>query len=162
MNANLMTSRRFTPLFWTQFLSAFNDNFLKNTLDFLILFQFPMAETAALINLAGAVFMAPFLLLSALGGELADRFDKARMAEKLKLAEIVAAGVSVAGLALSSVPVLMTTLFLFGVNSALFGPIKYGILPDNLQKNELARANAWIEGATFIAILGGTIIGGLA
>ncbi len=162
MNTNLMTSRRFAPLFWTQFLSAFNDNFLKNTLVFLILFQFSMAQSAALITLAGAVFMAPFLFFSALGGELADRFDKARMAEKLKLAEIAAAGVSVAGLALSSVLVLMAALFLFGVISALFGPIKYGILPDHLQKHELARANAWIEGATFIAILGGTIVGGLA
>ena len=84
------------------------------------------------------------------------------MAQNLKLAEFVAAGVSVAGLALSSVRVLMAALFLFGVISALFGPIKYGILPDHLQKHELARANAWIEGATFVAILGGTIVGGLA
>jgi len=162
MTNNLMTSRRFAPLFWTQFLSAFNDNFLKNTLVFLILFQFSSTQSASLVTLAGAVFMAPFLFLSALGGEMADKFDKAQMAEKLKLAEIGAAAVSVAGLALSSVPILMTALFLFGTISALFGPIKYGILPDHLHKNELARANAWIEGATFIAILGGTIIGGLA
>lgn len=106
--------------------------------------------------------MAPFLLLSALGGELADKFDKARMAEKLKLAEIGAAAISVVGLALSSVPILMTALFLFGCVSAMFGPIKYGILPDLLEKKELPRANAWIEGATFIAILAGTIVGGLA
>ena len=77
MNDHLMTSRRFAPLFWTQFLSAFNDNFLKNTLVFLILFTLAADEAASLVTLAGAIFMAPFLLLSALGGELADRFDKA-------------------------------------------------------------------------------------
>ena len=162
MSMNLMTSRRFAPLFWTQFFSAFNDNFLKNTLVFLILFTLAADEAAALVTLAGAIFIAPFLLLSALGGELADRFDKALLARRLKLAEIGGAGVAVAGIAFGSIPVLMTALFIFGVVSALFGPIKYGILPDHLDKSELPRANAWIEAATFAAILGGTIIGGLA
>ena len=162
MNDHLMTSRRFAPLFWTQFLSAFNDNFLKNTLVFLILFRLAADEAASLVTLAGAIFMAPFLLLSALGGELADRFDKAAMARSLKLAEIAAAALSVAGIALSSIPVLMFALFCFGVISALFGPVKYGILPDHLERKELPRANAWIESATFAAILGGTIVGGIA
>ncbi|SKA27756.1 acyl-[ACP]--phospholipid O-acyltransferase [Consotaella salsifontis] len=162
MNDHLMTSKRFAPLFWTQFLSAFNDNFLKNTLVFLILFQLSSEEAASLVTLAGAVFMAPFLLLSALGGELADRFDKAVMAQRLKLAEVGGALVAVAGIAIHSIPVLMTALFIFGVVSALFGPIKYGILPDHLPKSELPKANAYIEGATFAAILGGTIVGGLA
>ena len=162
MNDHLMTSRRFAPLFWTQFLSAFNDNFLKNTLVFLILFQLAADDAASLVTLAGAIFMAPFLLLSALGGELADRFDKAAMARSLKLAEIAAAAVAVAGIALSSIPVLMFALFAFGVISALFGPMKYGILPDHLERKELPRANAWIESATFAAILGGTIVGGIA
>ena len=80
MSDHLMTSRRFAPLFWTQFLSAFNDNFLKNTLVFLILFRLAADEAASLVSLSGAIFIAPFLLLSALGGELADRFDKAAMA----------------------------------------------------------------------------------
>ena len=105
--------------------------------------------------------MAPFLLLSALGGELADRFDKAAMARSLKLAEIAAAGLSVVGIALSSIPVLLFALFVFGVIAALFGPVKYGILPDHLERKELPRANAWIESGTFGAILGGTIVGGL-
>ena len=91
--AHLMTSRRFAPLFWTQFLSAFNDNFLKNTLVFLILFKLAADQAASLVTLAGAIFMAPFLLLSALGGEIADRFDKALIAERLKFAEIAAAAV---------------------------------------------------------------------
>lgn len=142
MKDNLMTTRRFAPLFWTQFLSAFNDNFLKNTLVFLILAQMAANEAASLVTLAGAVFMAPFLLFSALGGELADKFDKAIMAERLKRVELAAAAVAVVGIALSSVTVLMVALFLFGVISALFGPVKYGILPDHLQRKELPRANA--------------------
>ncbi|QPC89185.1 acyl-[ACP]--phospholipid O-acyltransferase [Mesorhizobium sp. INR15] len=161
MDTHLMLSRRFAPLFWTQFLSAFNDNFLKNTLVFLILFTLAADQAASLVTLAGAVFMAPFLILSALGGEIADRFDKAIIARRLKFAEIAAAAVAVVGIALSSIPVLMTALLMFGVISALFGPIKYGILPDHLERKELPRANAWIESATFAAILGGTIAGGV-
>ena len=84
------------------------------------------------------------------------------MARSLKLAEIAAAALAVAGIALSSIPVLMFALFCFGVISALFGPVKYGILPDHLERKELPRANAWIESATFAAILGGTIVGGIA
>ncbi|WP_287151143.1 acyl-[ACP]--phospholipid O-acyltransferase [Mesorhizobium sp.] len=160
-NSHLMRSRRFAPLFWTQFLSAFNDNFLKNTLVFLILFTLAADQAASLVTLAGAVFMAPFLLLSALGGEIADRFDKALIARRLKFTEIAAAAVAVVGIALSSIPVLMTALLMFGIISALFGPIKYGILPDHLERKELPRANAWIESATFAAILGGTIAGGV-
>src|ERR1041385_7586077 len=99
MSDHLLTSRRFAPLFWTQFLSAFNDNFLKNTLVLLILFKLAADDAAALVTLAGAVFIAPFLFLSAIGGELADRFDKSAVAQKLKLAEIAAAGFSVAGIA---------------------------------------------------------------
>ncbi len=162
MSKNLIASRRFAPLFWTQFLSAFNDNFLKNTLVFLILFQLGSEAGASLIAAAGAVFIAPFLLFSALGGQIADRFDKARIAERLKLAEIGGAGLAVAGMALSSVQLLFAALAWFGAVSALFGPIKYGILPDHLKPDELPAANAWIEGGTFTAILGGTIAGGLA
>ena len=161
MSRSIMLSRRFAPLFWTQFLSAFNDNFLKNALIALILFQLTVSAEASMISLAGAVFIAPFVLLSALGGEIADRFDKAAVAQRLKFAEIGAAGVAVAGMAFASVPVLLGALFLFGVISALFGPIKYGILPDHLEPSELPKANALIEGATFLAILGGTVGGGL-
>ncbi|QND46437.1 acyl-[ACP]--phospholipid O-acyltransferase (plasmid) [Rhizobium lusitanum] len=161
MQRNLMTSRKFAPLFWTQFLTAFNDNFLKQTLVFLILAQMA-AEGASLVTLAGGIFIVPFLLLSAVAGELADKYDKARMAEILKRSEIGVAAISVLGIALSSIWILMLALFGFGVISALFGPIKYGILPDHLERRDLPKANAWIEGGTFIAILTGTIVAALA
>nr|WP_321460647.1 acyl-[ACP]--phospholipid O-acyltransferase [uncultured Cohaesibacter sp.] len=160
MRRHLMISKRFAPLFWTQFLSAFNDNFLRYSLVFLILVQVQGDEAASLITLAGAIFMLPFLILSALGGELADKYDKGWLAERLKLWEIGAALVAVAGIILASVPLSMFALFLFGVISALFGPIKYGILPDLMGRRDLPSANAWVEGATFIAILGGTIAAG--
>ncbi len=160
--ANLMTSRRFAPLFWCQFFSAFNDNFLKNALVFLILFGTGVAANEALIPLAGALFILPFFILSGLGGQLADRYDKAVIAQRLKLAEIAAAGVAVAGFLAQSVPVLFAALLLFGVISALFGPIKYGILPDHLRTEELTAGNALIESATFLAILLGTMAGTLA
>ena len=162
MQRNLMTSRKFAPLFWTQFLTAFNDNFLKNTLVFLILVQMSAAEGEALVTLAGVILIAPFLLFSAIAGELADKYDKAKIAELLKRCEIAVAALAVIGLALSSIWILMVALFGFGVVSSLFGPIKYGILPDHLERRDLPKANAWIEGGTFIAIISGTIIAAFA
>src|SRR4051812_48350479 len=158
----LLLSRRFAPLFWCQFFSAFSDNFLKTALVFLILFQIGGPNAEALITLAGGIFIAPFFFLSALGGQIADRFDKALVARRLKFVEIGITFVAVAGFALHSVPVLFVALFLFGTIGALFGPIKYGILPDHLPRAELPAANALVEGATFMAILLGTIFGGLA
>ena len=162
MSSSLLMTRRFAPLFWTQFFSAFSDNFLKNALVFLILFKIGGPDAEALITLAAAVFIAPYFFLSALGGELADRYDKSVVAQRLKLVEIAIALIAVLGFATHSVPVLFVALFLFGVIAALFGPIKYGILPDHLARSELPAGNALVEGATFIAILLGTIVGGLA
>jgi acyl-[acyl-carrier-protein]-phospholipid O-acyltransferase/long-chain-fatty-acid--[acyl-carrier-protein] ligase len=162
MSSSLLLTRRFAPLFWCQFFSAFSDNFLKNALVFLILFKIGGPDAEALITLAAAVFISPYFFLSALGGEMADRYDKAFVAQRLKLAEIGVAFVAVLGFATHSVFILFVALFLFGVIGSLFGPIKYGILPDHLQRSELPAANALVEGATFIAILLGTIVGGLA
>jgi len=156
----LIFSRRFLPLFACQFFSAFNDNFLKTALVFLILFG-AAQDSAALITLASAIFIAPYFFLSGLGGELADRHDKARVAQWLKFAEIGVALIAVAGFSTQSIFVLFIALAGFGVIAALFGPIKYGILPDHLRHEQLPAANALIEGATFIAILTGTITGGL-
>ena len=158
----LLFSRRFAPLFCCQFFAAFNDNFLKTALVFLILFHAGGADTAALVTSASAVFIAPFFFLSALGGELADRYDKARVAQWLKFVEIFVAAIAILGYARGSVPILFVALGGFGVLSALFGPIKYGILPDHLRREQLPAGNALVEGATFVAILLGTIAGGLA
>ncbi|HJU32400.1 MAG TPA: acyl-[ACP]--phospholipid O-acyltransferase [Hyphomicrobiaceae bacterium] len=168
MFKDLMTSRRFAPLFWCQLCSALNDNFLKNALAMLILFGLGGAGGAAaeygglLITVSGIVFIAPFFILSALGGELADRYDKAFVARHIRLAEIPIAALAAAGFFLHSVPVLFAALALFGVVASLFGPVKYGILPEKLQTAELPAGNALVEGATFLAILVGTIAGGVA
>jgi len=162
MAAHLMTTRRFAPLFWCQFFSAFNDNFLKNALVILILFKLGGGHSGELIALAAAVFIAPYFFLSGLGGQLADRFDKAVVARRLKLAEIAVAGIAVAGFASHSLVLMFCALGLFGVIASLFGPIKYGILPDHLAREELPAGNALVEGATFLAILLGTIAGGIA
>jgi acyl-[acyl-carrier-protein]-phospholipid O-acyltransferase/long-chain-fatty-acid--[acyl-carrier-protein] ligase len=162
MSTPLMTSRRFAPLFWCQFFSAFSDNFLKNALAFLIVFHIGGSLADPLTQLAAAVFIAPYFFLSALGGQIADRFDKALIAQRLKLAEIGVALIAVVGFVAHSVPILFMALFGFGVIGSLFGPIKYGILPDLLKRSELPKANALVEGATFLAILLGTIVGGLA
>jgi acyl-[acyl-carrier-protein]-phospholipid O-acyltransferase/long-chain-fatty-acid--[acyl-carrier-protein] ligase len=155
---HLMTSRRFAPLFWCQFFSAFNDNFLKNALGFLIIFHIGGDGAASLNTLALAIFIAPFFVLSGLGGQLADRFDKAAVARYLKLAEIFVVGLAIAGFATHSLPALFIALALFGVIAALFGPIKYGILPDHLAREELPAGNALVEAATFMAILLGTTV----
>lgn len=159
----LMLSRRFAPLFWCQFFAAFDDNFLKTSLVFLILFSgLSEANSAALVTIASGIFIAPYFFLSALGGELADRYDKAMVAQRLKFAEMFVAAIAVTGFMLKSLPVLFVALGGFGVIASLFGPIKYGILPDHLAREELPAGNALIEGATFIAILTGTIVGGIA
>jgi acyl-[acyl-carrier-protein]-phospholipid O-acyltransferase/long-chain-fatty-acid--[acyl-carrier-protein] ligase len=162
MSQSLLATRRFAPLFWRQFFAAFNDNFLKNALVLLILAQIGGARGASLVTLAGAVFIAPFFLLPGLAGEMADKFDKAMIARRLSLAEIGVAAVSAAGFYFSDIPTLFAALVLFGITGALFGPVKYGILPDHLTREELPAGNALVESATFIAILGGTIAGGLA
>src|SRR5271166_783931 len=169
MPSSLLMTRRFAPLFWTQFFSAFSDNFLKNALVFLLVFKVGGPRADALTQFAAAVFIAPYFFLSALGGEMADRFDKARVAQRLKLAEIGIALIAVFGFWLNtighdqaSITILFIALFLFGVIGSLFGPIKYGILPDHLARSELPAGNALVEGATFIAILLGLIVGGMA
>jgi acyl-[acyl-carrier-protein]-phospholipid O-acyltransferase/long-chain-fatty-acid--[acyl-carrier-protein] ligase len=157
-----MTTRRFAPLFWCQFFAAFGDNFLKTALVFVILFEVSGANSAALITLAGATLIAPFFFLSGLGGELADRYDKAFVAQRIKLTEIAAAVVAVAGFAFHSLTLLFVAVFMFGMLASLFGPIKYGILPDLLARRELPSGNALIEAGTFLAILLGTIFAGIA
>src|SRR6266699_1740590 len=160
MIKQLMSSRRFAPLFWAQFCSALNDNVLKNALVIILLYGVAAEQGASLVTLAGAVFIFPFFVLSALGGELADKFVKSTVARRLKFAEIFAACFAAGGFYMHSVPLLFVALALFGIVAALFGPVKYAILPDQLSVAELATGNALVEGATFMAILIGTIAGG--
>lgn len=162
MFQDLLTSRRFVPIFICQFFSALSDNFIKNALVILILFKLGTDQGAALVTLAGAALILPMFVLSALGGQLADKYDKARVARWLKVAEIPFAALAGLGFMLDSIPLLFASIVLFGCGAALFGPIKYGILPDHLERRELPAANALVEGATFLAILLGTILGGLA
>lgn len=161
MFGKLLTSGRFAPIFFCQFFAALNDNFVKTALSLLILYKLGQTEGQVLVTLAGVALIAPFFILSALGGEIADRFDKALVAQRLKLAEIPVAGLAAAGFYFESVPVLFLALVGLGVLAALFGPIKYGILPVHLETEELSAGNALVEGATFLAILFGTIAGGL-
>ena len=157
--AHPLLTRRFLPLFATQLLSALADNAVKNGLVFLILATVAGERSASLVTLAGALFMAPFFLLSALGGELADGCDKAMVMRRLKGAELVAALAACAGFLAGSVPLLFLALAGFGTVSALFGPAKYAILPDHLEAGAVPMANAAIEGSTFLAILGGAALG---
>ena len=168
MFKQLLTTRRFAPLFVAQFCSALNDNFLKNALGMLILFGFSAeavkhdaSNAPLLITLSGIIFIAPFMLLSALGGEIADKYDKARVAERIKFYEIPIACLAALGFYFHSIPILFVALAGFGIVGALFGPVKYGILPEKLSMEELSAGNALVEGATFLAILIGTIAGGV-
>ena len=160
----LLKNRRFAPLFGTQFLGAFNDNLYKNALVVLLTFQSAQWTTLApelLANLAAGIFILPFFLFSATAGQLADKYDKALLARLTKLLEVAIMGVAAAGFWLHSLPVLMTALFLLGLQSTLFGPVKYAILPQHLHPDELVGGNALIEAGTFVAILVGTLAGGL-
>jgi len=159
----LLRSRRFAPFFWTQFLGALNDNVFKNAL--VILFAFGAAESAlsadVLVNLAGGIFVLPFFLFSAVAGQLADKLDKARIIRGVKLFEIGIMAFGAVGFALRSAPLLLAALFLMGLHSALFGPVKFSILPQHLRPDELVSGNALVEMGTFVAILLGTILGGV-
>jgi len=161
---DLLKQRRFAPFFWTQFLGAANDNVYKNALVIFAAFHAASMTTLnpnALVNLAGAVFIAPFMLLSASAGQLADKFEKSRLIRYIKLLEIAIMTVGLAGFWRHDLTLLMTALGLMGVHSTLFGPVKYAILPQHLKPEELVGGNGLVEMGTFVAILLGTIAGGL-
>ncbi|HSW69004.1 MAG TPA: MFS transporter [Gammaproteobacteria bacterium] len=161
---NLLKEQRFLPLFFTQFLGAFNDNVYKNSLVILITYNFADSlklNSEILITIAAGVFIFPFFLFSATAGQLADKFEKTKLIRYTKIAEIFLMLLAAIGLYFQSILLLMTVLFLVGTQAAFFGPLKYSILPDQLQSNELLAGNALIEAGTFLAILLGTILGGI-
>ncbi len=161
MNLSLLLTRRFAPLFWSQFFSAFNENLVRNMLAMIILFKVGADNAGPLVTLALAAFILPSLILSGLGGQLADSHDKARVARWLKLAEMAVQVVAALGYWFNSIVALYAALFLLGIIATLYTPIKYGILPDHLRREELTGGNALVEGAGFIAILLGLAAGGL-
>ncbi|WBX85452.1 MFS transporter [Sphingosinicella microcystinivorans] len=164
MGIPLLAARRFGPLFATQFLGAFNDNFYKTAMLFLITYTLLAGDTAAsaqIVTLAAGVFILPFVLFSALAGQIADSVDKARLVRIIKAAEIGIMLVGAAALTLGSVPLMMLVLFSMGLHSTFFGPIKYAILPQHLAPKEVLTGTGLVEAGTFVAILTGQVAGGL-
>lgn len=163
MQLSLLGHRRFAPLFWTQFFGAFNDNLLKNALAILVAYRaLHLGGLAAegVIALSAGLFVLPFFLFSAVAGQLADKLSKTTLLRAVKVAEVVIMLVAVAGFASESLPLLLASLFLMGTHSAVFGPAKYGVLPELVGPAELVGANALVETGTFVAILLGTVLAG--
>lgn len=152
------------PFFITQALGAFNDNVFKNGLAAMLVFhssQLAGLNTNQVINLSAMVFILPFFLFSALFGQFADKYEKSVQIRRIKLFEIVIMLAATLGFWLDSVPLLLGVLFLLGFQSTMFGPLKYGIIPQVLTPRELIGGNALVEMGTFVAILAGTIAGPL-
>lgn len=160
---SVIGKRRFLPLFLTLGLGALNDNLFKQALIVLIAFQLVEGSglsASAVVSVAAGLFIVPYFLFSALSGQLADKIDKALLIRAVKLAEVLIMALGAAAFLLGSLPLLMTTLFLMGSQSAFFSPAKYGILPSHLREDELIPGNSLIEAGTFGAILLGTTLGG--
>lgn len=157
----LLKEHRFLPLFITQFCGAFNDNAFKLAMLTLISYRLSTSQMQSEFYqaLAGALFILPFFIFSAISGQIADKYDKAHIARLIKVFEVVLMIIGGLGLYLNAIFLMMLTLTGMGIHSAFFGPIKYAILPDHLLKNELLVATGLIEGSTFLAILLGTILG---
>ncbi|MDH5552774.1 MAG: acyl-[ACP]--phospholipid O-acyltransferase, partial [Nitrosomonas sp.] len=161
---HLLKSKRFLPLFITQFLGAFNDNIFKNAL--IILITYSAIDNSALspqimVTMAAGIFILPFFLFSAIAGQLADKYDKTKLIRIIKFFEVLLMMGAAIGFFMGNTYFLLLILFLMGTQSAFFGPVKYGILPDQLVEKELVGGNALIQTGTFVSILVGTIIGGL-
>lgn len=161
----LLNKKRFGPFFWTQFLGAFNDNVFKNAL--LITFAFQGAQSlggtdpSTLVNLSAGLFILPFFLFSAIAGQLADKYEKGQLIRWIKLCEILLMSLAAIGFIFDLTLFLMIILFMMGTQSAFFGPVKYSILPQHLKEDELVGGNGMVEMGTFLAILLGTIVGGV-
>ena len=157
----LLASRRLLPLFVTQFLGAFNDNLFKAALMVLFVYGGLVAEdrTDLAVNAAAALFVLPFFLFSATAGELSDKYEKSRLIQFVKISEICVAFLAGVSLYFNNLTLMLVVLFLFGLQSTFFGPLKFSILPQHLHQTELVGGNAMIEMGTFVAILLGTLIG---
>ncbi|RTL19534.1 MAG: MFS transporter [Burkholderiales bacterium] len=159
----LLGQRRFAPFFWTQFLGAANDNVFKFAFTLMVTYQLQLSwlepKMAGLV--IGALFILPYVLFSATSGQLADKHDKARLMQLVKSLEIVIMAVAAWGFYATNVPALLTCVFLMGLHSTLFGPVKYAYLPQQLSERELTGGNGMVEMGTFVAILLGQLLGGV-
>ncbi len=161
---SLLKYNRFLPIFSTQFLGALNDNVFKNAIAILIAFSLAKqigANGTILVTIASGIFILPFFLFSATAGQLADKFEKSMLIRRIKFIEIIIMCVASLGFYFMSVPILLTVLFFMGMQSALFGPLKYSILPQLLSEDEMIGGNGMIQMGTYLAILSGTVIGGV-
>ena len=162
-SAHLLRTRRFLPIFVTQFLGAFNDNLFRTSMVMLVIYGIyrDATQEATFSAIAGGLFILPFFVLSALAGQLADERDKAKIVRIVKTAEILIMIVGAAGLLFHNVPLLLAALCAMGVHSTFFGPIKYAILPQHLTPDEVLGGTGLVEAGTYIGILGGTLLGGV-
>ncbi len=159
----LLRERRFAPFFGVQFLGAMNDNVFKQALVILLAYQtasFTSLSSDVLQNVAQALFILPFFLFSATAGQLADKFEKSRLISVTVAIELAVMALGAVGFFMRSLELLLAALFLGGVQSALFGPVKYAILPQQLKETELVGGNGLVEMGTSIAILLGMVLGG--
>jgi len=170
-STHLLKQRRFLPLFVTQLLNAFNDNLYKNAMVLFVVYSvYNSAEDETIFSgVASALFILPFMILSALAGQLADMRDKAKIIRCVKAAEIGIMFVGAIGLTLAwlgmmtealAIPLMLLALFAMGVHSTFFGPIKYSILPQHLEKCEVLPGTGLVEAGTYLAIMAGTILAG--
>ncbi len=161
---HLLGERRFGPLFWTQFLGAANDNLFKFAFTLLATYhaiEWGGLDARSVGFVIGAIFIAPFLLLSATSGQLADKIEKGRLMRLVKNLEIAIMALAAYGFAAHQAAALYVCVFLMGCHSTLFGPVKYAYLPQHLSAAELTSGNGLVEMGTFIAILLGTMAGGI-
>lgn len=159
----VFTRRGFYPFFITQFFGALNDNLFKNALMILLVFNARNVNVNqdTLINICAILFILPFFIFSAFAGQLADKFEKSKLMRVIKIADLFLVVLAVMGLYWNSLFLLLFALFLFGTQATFFSPIKYSILPQHLPETELLSGNGFIEMGTFVAILVGSILGGL-
>lgn len=158
-------TRRFLPVFVTQFFGAFSDSVFKNAFAIMITYQLVKddpGKAEILVTLASGLFILPYFLFSSTAGQLADKYDKAKLTRLYKIIELSLMLLATAAFATKNSWFLMILLFAMGTQSTFFGPIKYSVLPQQLKDDELMDANALVEGSTFISILVGTVTGGIA
>ncbi|KMM82137.1 MFS transporter [Pseudomonas deceptionensis] len=159
---NLLSKRRFLPFFVTQSLGALNDNLFKQSLILAILYKLNIeGDRGIWVNLCALLFIVPFFLFSALAGQFGEKYPKDRLIRLIKLGEIAIMIVAAIGFAFDHLALMLVALFAMGTHSALFGPVKYSILPQTLHEDELVGGNGLVEMGTFLSILAGTIGAGI-